>query len=96
MPSTSTAHQTQLVQELRELLAAVFGKPVQEVPVDASLGGYKPWDSLGHVEIIMGVETRFGVRVPSSLLGELVTLDLIAEFLREQGGNKRHDEAPLR
>jgi len=83
--SNASSEASQLNQELRALLALVFGRQVQEVPADAALGAYTPWDSLGHIEVMMAVEAKFGVSVPSNRLAELVSLELIAEFLREHG-----------
>lgn len=75
----------QLNQELREFVALVFGRQVQDVPDNAAMGTYEPWDSLGHVAVMMALEAEFGVKVPTERLGELVSLELIEGFLRENG-----------
>jgi acyl carrier protein len=42
------------------------------------------WDSLNHMQLMLAIETEFGVRISTSMMLELVSLDAIQDFLKSQ------------
>lgn len=44
----------------KELLGQAFELSAEVIPDDASLESFEPWDSLGHVKVIMTVEEAIG------------------------------------
>ena len=71
---------------LREALAAELGRilrlPPGAVPVDAPLGGLG-LDSLGGMELRLGLEQRLGMPVPLSAVTDTLTVDSLARRLAE-------------
>lgn len=74
-----------LQQRVRALVATVVGLKPEQVPVDAIAGDFAPWTSLAQIEIMMGMEAEFGVSAPSHMLADLMSIELIADFLRSKG-----------
>jgi acyl carrier protein len=70
---------------VREVAADVFGLSVAEIPPDASNENLPDWDSLRHLELVLAVETEFGVHVSSEAIPTLLSLEAIEDYLREQG-----------
>jgi acyl carrier protein len=44
----------------RKLVADALDQPIEDVPEDARVGSIRAWDSLGHVRVIMAIESRLG------------------------------------
>ncbi len=74
-----------LNDSVRTLIATVLGLNLDQVPAEAMAGEFAPWTSLAHIEIMMGLEAQFDVSAPSHRLMDLMSVELIADFLREKG-----------
>jgi acyl carrier protein len=72
-------------ERIRAMAAEVFELPVAEVPPDASNEMLAGWDSLRHIELMLAIELEFGARVTSEAMPELLSLEAIELYLREQG-----------
>jgi len=75
-------------ERIRQLIAATLAVPVEQVPSDASLGEFAKWDSLAHLELMLALETEFGVRIPMETMVELSSIGAIDKFLLDQGIGK--------
>lgn len=71
--------------DLKRLLGATFGVPADDVPDDAAAGRFEPWNSLGHLELLMAVEAEYGVVIPMERMAALASLDAIEEYLGARG-----------
>jgi acyl carrier protein len=67
------------------VIADVFGLHVADVPPDASNETLESWDSLRHLELMMGLEMEFGVQISSEAMPELLSIKAIDDYLQEQG-----------
>jgi acyl carrier protein len=72
-------------KRLKQVLANTFNVPPEQVCEDAEVGALPRWTSLGHLELMMAVEMEFGVRIPSDIMLDLVSLQAIDDFLSDQG-----------
>jgi acyl carrier protein len=72
-------------ERIREMAAEVFELPVAEIPLDASNETVEAWDSLRHIELLLAIELEFGARVTSEAMPELLSLESIELYLRENG-----------
>ncbi len=77
--------QNDLNERVRAVIAGVLGLNADAVPADAMAGEFAPWTSLAHIEIMMSIEAVFGVSVPAQLVADLVSVGLLADFLRRKG-----------
>ena len=63
------------------LLAAAFEVTPDEIPDNASIETYEPWDSLGHVKVIMRVEEVLGRALETEEVVSIFDLYSIAGLL---------------
>ncbi|MDQ0408240.1 acyl carrier protein [Streptomyces sp. NBC_01723] len=79
---TSTAEERELLDELRELLAAtVEDLSVEEVVPDSSLKDDLGVDSLAMLELIAAIEDRWQIEVSQEQAEQLTTVRQIAAHL---------------
>ena len=71
--------------DLRQLLADVFGVGVDEITDDASIDTIDPWDSLKHLNMVLALEERFAVSFTEQETVEILNYELIRATLREHG-----------
>lgn len=66
--------------DAKSILAKVFEIEPSEIPDDASIESYDPWDSLGHMQLTMLLETHMGRPLESEeilSIMDLESLDLL-------------------
>jgi acyl carrier protein len=68
-------------------LLAFLAKNLRCNGLDASaaMGKTRGWDSMAQVELILSVETKYGVHVPPDMFGELSSAQAILSFLNNGG-----------
>jgi acyl carrier protein len=76
-------------ERLKLVMADLFGCAPGEIPDDADPENLAGWDSLRQVELMLALETEFGVRIPTVDMLELVSLEKIDGYLREQAAGGR-------
>ena len=74
-----------MTTHVKHLLSATFGVPVAEIPENAAAGAFAPWNSLGHLELMMAVEMEFRVQIPTERMMGLSSIQAIEDFLQTQG-----------
>jgi acyl carrier protein len=67
--------------QVRQIVADVFGLDPSEVSLDASTESIAEWDSLRHLDVLLSLEQRFGVQISPELAGELRSVRAIVEAL---------------
>ena len=60
----------------RELLATALKQAEAAIPTDAAIGEFEPWDSLGHMRIVLEIERRLGRTLSAD---EIARIDSIAD-----------------
>lgn len=76
-------------ERLKEVMADVFGRVPEEIPDDAEPDTLAGWDSLKQVELMLALEREFGVHIPTEAMLELVTLQMIDDYLCEHAAGER-------
>lgn len=67
--------------QVRGLIADVMGVDEAELPEPLTAENLPAWDSLRHFELMLALETDFGVRVPADAMPSLTSEEAIAAFL---------------
>jgi acyl carrier protein len=67
---------------VQTLLAEVFDVPVEQVTPALEFGDLPQWDSLGHMDLIVRLEERFGVEISTETIAELVSVPAICDYLQ--------------
>ena len=54
-----------MADEVKEVIGIVMGRPADSIADDASPATMPEWDSLKHIELMLLLESRTGVRIPA-------------------------------
>ena len=71
---------------VREVIAQAFQVPVEQVSADAGVGSIEKWDSLGHLELMLALESTFDVHISSQAMLDLQSVEAITAFLQRVKG----------
>lgn len=74
--------ETDLREQVRALLAELFEVEEGEVGVDTQFGDLPKWDSMGHMDLMVALESQFGVEISAQSISELVSLPAILAHLQ--------------
>jgi acyl carrier protein len=74
-----------LTEQVRGLVAGALQVPAEAVTTELSFGDLPEWDSMGHMEVMMQLEERFGVEVSADTIAALTSLPAICAYLKENG-----------
>ena len=67
--------------DAKELIGRAFDMAPEGVPDDASLENFEPWDSLGHVKIILSVEEAVGRPLDTEEALQVASVDDLRRLL---------------
>lgn len=74
---------TDLLNDLRALLAETFQTPVEQISAELAYGDLPQWDSLGHMDVMMALEEKYGVQISTETISALISLPVIAAYVEE-------------
>jgi acyl carrier protein len=69
--------------ELKQVLADVFGTPVEAITDNASIDTIEEWDSLKHLNLILALEDKFNITLTEQQTVEIISYELIKLVLAE-------------
>lgn len=55
------ANRDNITQRVRQTIADTFSQPIDTIVDTAARGELANWDSIGHLNLIMELESRFGI-----------------------------------
>jgi acyl carrier protein len=74
-------------QKLKKVLADIFKIEVTAINEDTSVDTVDRWDSLNHLNLILALESEFGVSFSEEQSVEIMNYPLIKMVLQEHGVN---------
>lgn len=63
------------------ILAEAFGLLAAQIPDDVRLDNFEPWDSLGHVKVLLTLEKVLGRNLSTEEAIEVIDLPSLTELL---------------
>ena len=72
-------------QQLRKLLAEVFGVRESEISPDSGKEDVDSWDSLKQMDLVMSLERAYDIRLEIQDIAAMTTVAAIADVLRGKG-----------
>lgn len=78
MEKTDTA----LLEQIKLLLVEIFEVYKQEVHLETQFGDLPMWDSMGHMDLMVALESQFGVEISAETISELVSVSAILEKIQ--------------
>ena len=70
-------------ERLQKVFRESFG--IEAINDEMSYENVKPWDSMGHVGLIMALQKEFGCSIPPVTAIQLTDVKAIKVFLKEHG-----------
>ena len=83
--STVTDLKDRVLPRLRSVIADVLGVPVEQVTAEAAVGQLEAWDSFGHLQVVLALESEFGVQFDPQKIPELTSVAKLQAFLEGKG-----------
>ena len=65
----------------KEILAHAFDLNEVDIPEDAALDNFEPWDSLGHIQILLSIEALLKRELETEESIGIVNLETLQETL---------------
>ena len=69
------------IAAVRGLMAETFGVPEQRIGVDTRQSDVAEWDSVGHLNLMLGLEDTFELRLDVEEMGRLTSVEAILDHL---------------
>jgi acyl carrier protein len=69
---------------VRRVVSSVLGLPIERVTLNTSSDDVGNWDSLSIVNLMMAIEAEFEVGLSPEEAGDLLSVELIVQILREK------------
>ena len=76
--------ENKLEERIKDVMSAVFEKPVDHFKEDSSPDTIETWDSLKHMNLIVALEKEFKVQFSDDNITELINMKLITSVLMEK------------
>lgn len=73
-------------EQLRQIFQQSFG--IEQIDDSMSIDNVSGWDSMGHVGLMMALQTEFGVSISPAASIELTDIASIKKFIQKQN----HDD----
>lgn len=70
-------------EAVRSIVAEVLRIPLEQVHDGLSFGDVAEWDSLGHMDLLMTLEERYGVPLDEERIARLISIDAICREIAE-------------
>ena len=72
------------IDRIKNVMSAVFDVPVETITETSSADDIESWDSLRHLNLILGLEEEFDITIPDEEVGNLMNFKLIELIVNEQ------------
>ena len=69
---------------IKNVMSVIFDVPVELITETSSVDDIENWDSLRHLNLILGLEEEFDITVPDEEVGNLINFKLIELIVNEQ------------
>ena len=73
-----------LLDRLRKVFVETLDNPDFGMEPDAKVGDVEGWDSFSHINLMLGIESEFGVEFDSDEIGSLRSVGQILEALERR------------
>ncbi|GAB4523884.1 MAG: hypothetical protein Fur0018_06970 [Anaerolineales bacterium] len=75
----------ELTIQIIDLVAEALQVASQEITPETAFGDLPQWDSMGHMEVMLALEERFGVEIDADTIAALTSVPQIVAHLQENG-----------
>lgn len=72
-------------EKVKQLMAALFEIPAEQITPESSPDTIENWDSLNHMNLVTSLEEEFNIRFTDEQIGEMLNFQLVLTILKENG-----------
>lgn len=76
-----------VLDRVRQAASDVFGVPIAELTEASSPQTIEPWDSMGHLNLVLALEQAFAVQFSPEEIAAMTTVQLAADTLTAKGAS---------
>ena len=73
-----------LTSQVQALLLEALQVPEEQVTPELGFGDLPQWDSMGHMEVMMLLESQFDIEITAETIAELTSIPAICKYIQEQ------------
>lgn len=75
-----------LLAKVQAVFADVFRLAPEEITAETQFGELPAWDSMGHMDLMVALETHFGVEITAETISQLTSVAAIMEHIQAKHG----------
>ena len=65
-------------------ISKIINEDKNKIKLKSKINDFSNWDSISHINIILGISKKFNIKVNSSKYFELDTVEKIIEFIKQK------------
>jgi acyl carrier protein len=73
-----------LSDEVRQLAADIFSVPLEQLTLESSPNSIGNWDSLQHLNLVLGLEQAFELEFAAEEIEQMVTIEAIVALVNKK------------
>lgn len=77
-----------LLNRLRDVFRETLDDPAFETDLAMKMGDTEAWDSFAHIDLMLGIETAFGIEFDSEEIDRLRSIETIFDALKQRLDNR--------
>lgn len=70
-----------LLDELRDLFAEIFHVQPGDVTAETQFGELPQWDSMGHMDLMVALESEYGIEISAETISQLISIPAIISHI---------------
>ena len=74
-----------LEKRVREIIASVFNVPIEQIDITTSYDMIKNWDSANIINLMLALESEFGITLSVDEATNLLSVQAILDILHKKG-----------
>ena len=68
--------------EIQKIMADVFEVDLADISTDIQFGDLPKWDSMGHMDLMLALETKFSIAISADSIRDLVSIPAILQAIQ--------------
>lgn len=79
---STAATDQQILNDLRAVFAETFELDIAQIDPTAQLGEWPAWDSMAHMDLMLALESHFGIEINAETISQLISIPAILHHLK--------------
>ena len=71
-----------MFSDIQKIMADVFEVEIAEISMETQFGDLPKWDSMGHMDLMLALESKFSIAISADSIRDLVNIPAILEAIQ--------------